>query len=77
MTAQSKDGGYCGRGARIIAQLCSAEVFLLAVVEVSAETGTLEGGFVSPITDQVEIYNKILGEGVGGPRPWASRQRRG
>jgi nucleotide-binding universal stress UspA family protein len=62
------DGSIEGRralreGARI-AQLCSAEVFLLAVVEVSAGTGTLEGSFVIPITEQVEIYNKILGEGV-------------
>ena len=62
------DGSIEGRralreGARI-AQLCGAEVFLLAVVEVSAGTGTLEGGFVIPITEQVEIYRKILGEGV-------------
>jgi nucleotide-binding universal stress UspA family protein len=62
------DGSVEGRralreGARI-AQLCNAEVFLLAVVEVSAGTGTLEGGFVIPITEQVELYEKILGEGV-------------
>jgi nucleotide-binding universal stress UspA family protein len=50
-------------GARI-AQLCSAEVFLLAVVEVSAGTGTLDGGFVLPITEQIEDYKKILAEGV-------------
>ena len=50
-------------GARI-AQLCGAEVCLLAVVEVSAGTGTLEGGFVISITEQIEIYNKILAEGV-------------
>jgi nucleotide-binding universal stress UspA family protein len=42
------DGSIEGRralreGARI-AQLCSAEVFLLAVAEVSAETVGLEGG---------------------------------
>jgi nucleotide-binding universal stress UspA family protein len=61
------DGSLEGRralreGARI-AQLCGAEVSLLAVAEVSAGTGTLEGGFF-PITEQVEIYNKILSEGV-------------
>src|SRR5271163_5009370 len=62
------DGSVEGRralreGARI-AQLCGSEVFLLAVVEVSAGTGTLEGGLVIPITEQVEIYKKILEEGV-------------
>jgi len=62
------DGSIEGRralreGARI-AQLCRAEVFLLAVVEVSAGTGTLEGGLAIPITEQVEIYQNILGEGV-------------
>lgn len=62
------DGSIEGRralreGARM-AQLCHAEVFLLAVVEVSAGTGTLEGGFALPIAEQVEIYEKILGEGV-------------
>ena len=62
------DGSVEGRralreGARI-AQLCGSEVFLLAVVEISAGTGTLEGGLVIPITEQVEIYKKILEEGV-------------
>ncbi len=62
------DGSVEGRralreGARV-AQLCNAEVFLLAVVEVSAGAGTLEGGFAISITEQVEIYTKILGEGV-------------
>jgi nucleotide-binding universal stress UspA family protein len=62
------DGSIEGRralreGARI-AQLCGAEVFLLAVVEVSAGTGTLEGGLAIPISEQAEIYNKILAEGV-------------
>ena len=61
------DGSIEGRralreGARI-AQLCEAEVFLLAVAEVSATVG-LEGGFVTPITEQVEPYEKILAEGV-------------
>ena len=62
------DGSIEGRralreGARI-AQLCSAKVFLLAVVEVSAGTGTLDGGFVLPITEQIEDYKTILAEGV-------------
>jgi len=62
------DGSIEGRralreGARI-AQLCNAEVFLLAVVEISAGTTSLEGGFDIPLTEQVEIYRTILGEGV-------------
>ena len=62
------DGSIEGRralreGARI-AQLCDSEVFLLAVAEVSAGTVGLEGGFVTPITEQVEPYEKILAEGV-------------
>jgi nucleotide-binding universal stress UspA family protein len=62
------DGSIEGRralreGARI-AQLCEAEVFLLAVAEVSAGTVGMEVGFVMPITEQVEIFNKILAEGV-------------
>ncbi len=62
------DGTIEGRralreGARV-AQLCGAEVCLLAVVEASAGTGTLEGGFVLSISEQVEIFEKILAEGV-------------
>jgi nucleotide-binding universal stress UspA family protein len=62
------DGSIEGRralreGARI-AQLCGAEVFLLAVVETSAGLGTLDGGFVLPISEQIEDYKKILAEGV-------------
>jgi nucleotide-binding universal stress UspA family protein len=62
------DGSIEGRralreGARI-AQLCGAEVFLLAVVEASAGIGTLDGGFVLPIAEQIEDYKKILAEGV-------------
>ena len=62
------DGSIEGRralreGARL-AQLCGAEVFLLAVAEVSVGTAGLEGGFVVPFNEQVEIYNKILAEGV-------------
>jgi nucleotide-binding universal stress UspA family protein len=62
------DGSIEGRralreGARI-AQLCGAEVFLLAVAEISAGTVAMEGGFVIPIDDQVGIYKEILAEGV-------------
>ena len=62
------DGSIEGRralreGARI-AQLCGAEVSLLAVAEVSAATAAVEVGFVMTITEQVEIFEKILAEGV-------------
>ena len=50
-------------GARI-AQFCNAEVFLLAVVELSAGTGTLEGGLAFSISEQIEVYKNVLGEGV-------------
>jgi nucleotide-binding universal stress UspA family protein len=61
------DGSIEGRralreGARI-AQLCGAEVSLLAVAEISAATAA-EVGFAMPITEQVEIFEKILAEGV-------------
>jgi nucleotide-binding universal stress UspA family protein len=62
------DGSVEGRralreGARI-AQLCGAEVSLLAVAEVSAATAAAEVGFVMPISEQVEIFKNILAEGV-------------
>src|SRR5258705_1574690 len=68
------DGSIEGRralreGARI-AQLCSAEVFLLAVVEVSAGTGTLDGGFVLPITEQIKITKRSLRKAWSGSRLW-------
>jgi hypothetical protein len=53
-TAQSKGGGALRDGARIV-QVCNAEVFLFAVVEVSAGPGTLDDGFLIPLTKQVEI----------------------
>ncbi len=61
------DGSIEGRralreGAKI-AQLCNATVFLLAVAEVAAGGGSLEGGFIS-VAEQVETYQKILEEGV-------------
>jgi nucleotide-binding universal stress UspA family protein len=62
------DGSIEGRralreGARI-AKFCNAEVFLLAVVELSAGTGTVEGGLAFPVSEQIELYQNILGEGA-------------
>jgi nucleotide-binding universal stress UspA family protein len=62
------DGSIEGRralreGARV-AQLCGADVHLLAVADVSAATAAVEVGFVMPMTEQVEIYETILEEGV-------------
>ncbi len=62
------DGSIEGRralreGAKL-AQLCQAEVFLLAVVEVSSASVAMEGGFVLPVQDQISEYEKILAEGV-------------
>lgn len=62
------DGSIEGRralreGAKL-AQLCQAEVFLLAVVELSSGSVALEGGFVLPVEDQISSYTKILAEGV-------------
>ena len=61
------DGSIEGRralreGAKL-AQFCGAEVFLLAVVEVSSGAVTLEGGFAVPVEEQIAIYKAIL-EGV-------------
>jgi nucleotide-binding universal stress UspA family protein len=62
------DGSIEGRralreGAKL-AQLCDAEVFLLAVVETAPSVATLEGGVVIPIDDQIATYKAILSEGV-------------
>ena len=62
------DGSIEGRralreGAKL-AQFCGAEVFLLAVVEISSGTVTLEGGFAIPVEDQIATYEAILAEGV-------------
>ena len=51
------DGSIEGRralreGAKL-AQLCGAEVFLLAVVETASSVATLEGGVVIPIDEQI------------------------
>jgi nucleotide-binding universal stress UspA family protein len=60
------DGSIEGRralreGAKL-AQLCGAEVFLLAVVEISS--GAVEGGFAVPVEEQIATYKAILAEGV-------------
>jgi nucleotide-binding universal stress UspA family protein len=62
------DGSIEGRralreGAKL-AQLCGAEVFLLAVVETASSVATLEGGVVIPIDEQIGAYKAILAEGV-------------
>jgi nucleotide-binding universal stress UspA family protein len=62
------DGSIEGRlalreGAKL-AQLCRAEVFLLAVVELSSGSVVMEGGFVLPVDDQISNYKNILAEGV-------------
>ena len=62
------DGSIEGRralreGAKL-AQFCGAEVFLLAVVEISSGTVTLEGGFAIPVEEQIATYEAILAEGV-------------
>jgi nucleotide-binding universal stress UspA family protein len=62
------DGSIEGRlalreGARI-AQLCGAEVFLLAVVETAPTVATLDRGVVIRMDDQIATYKAILAEGV-------------
>jgi nucleotide-binding universal stress UspA family protein len=61
------DGSIEGRralreGAKL-AQLCRAEVFLLAVVEINS-VASLEGGLAIPIDEQIANYKAILAEGV-------------
>jgi nucleotide-binding universal stress UspA family protein len=62
------DGSIEGRlalreGAKL-AQLCRADVFLLAVVETSSTVATLDGGIVITIDEQIAAYKAILAEGV-------------
>jgi nucleotide-binding universal stress UspA family protein len=62
------DGSIEGRlalreGAKL-AQLCGAEVFLLAVVETAPAVATLEGGVVISMDGQIATYKAILAEGV-------------
>ena len=47
-----------------LAQFCGAEVFLLAVVEISSGSITLEAGFAIPVEEQIATYKAILAEGV-------------
>src|SRR5258708_12429676 len=61
------DGSIEGRralreGAKL-AQLCRAEVFLLAVVELSSIV-TPDAGLTIPIDEQTANYSAILAEGV-------------
>jgi len=61
------DGSIEGRralreGAKL-AQLCRAEVFLLAVVELSSIV-TTDAGLTIPIDEQTENYRATLAEGV-------------
>ena len=62
------DGSIEGRralreGAKL-AQLCRADVFLLAVVETASSVAALEGGVMISMDEQFEIYQEILAEGV-------------
>jgi len=62
------DGSIEGRralreGAKL-AQLCGAEVFLLAVVENAPALATLEGGVGISMDEQISAYKAILAEGV-------------
>jgi nucleotide-binding universal stress UspA family protein len=62
------DGSIEGRralreGAKL-AQLCSTDVFLLAVVETASSVAALEGGVMISMDEQFEIYRDILTEGV-------------
>ena len=62
------DGSIEGRralreGAKL-AQLCGAEVFLLAIVETASSVAALEVGVMISMDEQFETYQKILAEGV-------------
>ena len=62
------DGSIEGRlalreGAKI-AQLCGAEVFLLAVIETFSTAAALDQGVVALMDEQYETYNAILSEGI-------------
>ena len=61
MTAQSKDGAHCARERS--SRLCSAEVFLLAIVELSPIMAP-DAGLTIPIDEQTANYKAILAEGV-------------
>src|SRR5437879_11577603 len=59
----SIDGRRALREGAKLAQLCSAEVFLLAVVELSSIMAP-EAGLAIPIDEQTANYKAILAEGV-------------
>ena len=66
------DGSIEGRralreGAKL-AQLCGAEVFLLAIVETASSVAALEVGVMISMDEQFEIYRNILAEGVERPK---------
>ena len=62
--AGSIEGRRALREGAKLAQFCGAEVFLLAVVEISTGSVVMEGGFVIPVEDQISNYKNILAEGV-------------
>jgi nucleotide-binding universal stress UspA family protein len=62
------DGSIEGRralreGAKL-AQLCGAEVFLLAIVETASSVAALEVGVMISMDEQFETYKAILAEGA-------------
>ena len=62
------DGSIEGRralreGAKL-AQICGAEVFLLAVVEAASSVAAFEGGVMISMDEQFANYQAILAEGV-------------
>jgi nucleotide-binding universal stress UspA family protein len=62
------DGSIEGRralreGAKL-AQLCDAEVFLLAIVETASSVAALEVGVMISMDEQFETYKAILAEGA-------------
>lgn len=62
------DGSIEGRralreGAKL-AQLCGAEVFLLAIVETASSVAALEVGVMISMDEQFETYKSILAEGA-------------
>ena len=60
----SVEGRLALREGAMLAQLCRADVFLLAVVETATSVAALEGGVMISMDEQFEIYQKILAEGV-------------
>ena len=60
----SIEGRHALREGAKLAQLCGAEVFLLAIVETASSVAALEGGVIISMDDQFETYKTILAEGV-------------